>query len=105
MANTYTLLFKGEVEGRRMHVYTIAFDDAYPTGGEAVTADNVGLTRIDNAIIAPAGGFVFQWDQANSKIKAYWVDTSTDGAAMAEVVDTTDINASLTAILGIFFGL
>lgn len=88
-----------------MHVYTLAFDDAYPTGGEAVAPGDVGLTRIDDALIAPTAGFVFQWDRANLKVKAYWVDTSTDGAAMAEVVDTTDINAGLTAVLGIFFGL
>lgn len=105
MAVTATLLFKSEVEGRRMHVYTLGFDDAYPTGGEAVAAGTVGLTRIDDAIIAPAAGFTFEWDRANGKIKAFWVDTSTDGAAMAEVVDTTDINANLTAVLGIFFGV
>lgn len=105
MGITATALFKSEVEGRRMHVYNIAFDDAYPTGGEAVTPGDVGLTRIDDAIISPEGGFTFEWDTTNSKILAYWVDTSTDGAAMAEVVDTTDINANLTAVLGIFFGI
>lgn len=88
-----------------MHVYKIAFDDAYPTGGESVTPGDVGLTRIDDAIIAPTDGFVFSWDRANSKILAYWVDTTVDGAKMAQVVDTTDINANLTAVLAIFFGL
>lgn len=105
MGLTVTSVFKSEVEGRRMHAVTLAFDDAYPTGGEALTADNVGLSRIDQAIIAPAGGFVFEWDQTNKKVKAYWVDTSTDGAAMAEVPNDTDINAALTAVLGIFFGV
>lgn len=88
-----------------MNVYTLAFDDAYPTGGEAITPNSVGLTRIDDAIIAPTAGFIFQWDRTNSKIKAFWVDTTVDGAAMSEVVDTTDINAELTAVLGIFFGI
>lgn len=105
MSVTTAALFKSEVEGRRLHVYTIGFDDTYPTGGEAITPDAVGLTRIDDAIIAPTAGFVFSWDRANSKVKAFWVDTTTDGAAMAEVVNDTDINASLTAVLGVFFGI
>jgi hypothetical protein len=106
MAITATEVFKTSGQnGRRMHVYNLAFDDAYPTGGEAVTADQVGLGRIDEAFIPPAGGFTFEWDQANSKVLAYWVDTTVDGAAMAQVTDTTDINANLTAVLGVFFGV
>ena len=105
MAVTATEFFKSEVEGRRMHVYKLAFDDSYPTGGEAIAAGDVGLTRIDDAIIAPTDGYVFSWDRTNGKILAYWVDTTTDGAKMAQVVDTTDINANLTAVLAIFFGL
>lgn len=106
MAVTVTSVFKSEVEGRRMHVVTIGFDDAYPTGGEPVTADNVGLTRIDQAIISPTAGYLLVWDQANSKILAYYADydAGADGA-LIEVPDTTDINASLTAVVGIFFGV
>lgn len=106
MALVATAVFKTSgQDGRRMHVYNLAFDDAYPTGGEALTANQVGLHRIDEAFIPPAGGFTFEWDQANGKVLAYWVDTTVDGAAMAQVPDTTDINAGLTSVVGVFFGI
>lgn len=105
MAAVVTTLFKDEVEQRRMHVVTIALDSSYPTGGEALTAAQVGLTRIDHAILGTEDGFVFRWDQANSKIMAYYADYDAvaDGA-LIEVPDTTDIS-SVTALLGIFFGV
>lgn len=82
---------------------TIAFDDAYPTGGEAWNAQSeTGFSEIVAVWVMPFAGFVFQYvdsaTAANRKIKAFWVDTSVDGAAMAEVADTTDINAGLTAV-------
>lgn len=89
-----------------MHVYTLAFDDAYPTGGEALSPNAVGLSRIDDAIISPTDGFVFTWDRTNGKVLAYYADYDAvaDGK-LIQVPDTTDINANLTAVLGIFFGV
>lgn len=91
--------------GRDMEVWfgTVAFDDAYPTGGEAFDAESEsGFSDIVFVLVQPTAGFVFQYvdsdTAASRKIKAYWVDTSTDGAALAEVEDTTDINANLTAV-------
>lgn len=102
---TATVLFKAEVESRRMHVCTIAFDSSYPTGGEAFTADNVGLTRIDGAVIASNSGYQLVWDQANKKILAYYADYDAvaDGP-LIQVPDTTSL-AALTAVVGIFFGI
>lgn len=88
-----------------MHVYSIDFDSSYPTGGEAVTPDNVGLTRIDHAIIAPRLGFVFSFDLATSKIKAFQGDNTNAAAApLIEVPNATNMAAE-TGILGIFFGV
>lgn len=70
---------------------TITFDSSYPTGGEAVTAANFGLSRILSLTLAPNIGYVFEYVPSTSKIKAYWVDTTTDGAPLAEVVDTTSM--------------
>ena len=43
--------------------------------------------------VGDGAGYVFEWDNTNSKIKAFWVDTTTDGAPLAEVVNTTDLSA------------
>jgi hypothetical protein len=40
---------------------------------------------------ASTTGIVPAFDKTNKKVMAFWVDTSTDGAALAEVVDTTNI--------------
>lgn len=78
-------------------VGTVAFDDSYPTGGEAFNAESqTGFRDVEQVWIAPKNGYTFQYvdsaTAANRKIKAYWVDTSVDGAAQAEVADTTDLS-------------
>lgn len=105
MASVQTELFKGEVEGRRIHAYRIALDSTYPTGGEAVTANSVGLTRIDDALIGTEDGIVFKWDAANSKIMAYYADYDAvaDGA-LIECPNDHDLSG-VDTVLGIFFGI
>jgi hypothetical protein len=43
----------------------------YATNGVAVTAAQVGLGTIESLVIDPAGGYVFEWDKAAGKVKAY----------------------------------
>lgn len=70
---------------------TVAFDSSYPTGGEALTVAQLGLSTLD-AVWAPNNGaHSFQYDAANSKLLAY---TNSDGA---QVANTTDLSA-LTAV-------
>lgn len=66
----------------------------YATGGVAITAAILGTGPIVQLLPQPAGGYVPEWDSANAKIKVYWVDTSTDGAPMAEVTTATDLGAA-----------
>ena len=47
--------------------------------------------------IAPTAGYTFEMDYTNKKILVYWVDTTVDGAAQAQVADTTDL-AALTGV-------
>lgn len=70
---------------------TINLGSSYATNGNAVTAAICKLRSLDALVITPSGGLVPEWDKANAKIKLYWVDTSVDGAPMAEVTnsDTT----------------
>ena len=41
----------------------------------------------------PQNGLVFEYDRANAKLKAFWVDTTVDGKEMLEVANTTDLSA------------
>lgn len=43
----------------------------YATGGIAVTAAQLALSVIDELMVHSAGGYVFEWDKANGKVKAY----------------------------------
>ena len=69
---------------------TITFDSSYPTGGEAVTAANFGLSRILSLTLAPNVGYVAEYVPSTSKIKAYWTGAAT-AAVLAEVTDTTNL--------------
>lgn len=66
----------------------------YATNGVAVTKSTFDLpVSLDNLIVQPSGGYAPAWDAANGKLLVYWVDTSTDGAPLAEITDNTDLGA------------
>ena len=95
MALTYSGITR-TVEGTQQVIRgTLTFDSSYPTGGEAFSLAGIGMTRLDRLDLEPAEGFVGEWDASKTapKVLLYWVDTTTDGAAMAQVVDTTDVSA------------
>lgn len=77
---------------------TMAWDNSYPTGGEAVDAllTTAGyMATIDSIQVSPAAGYVFSYDKANGKILAYISDDAVD--PLDQVADTTDLSA-LTAV-------
>lgn len=78
-------------------ITTIAFDSSYPQNGEPLTANDIGMDQIDSIRIDPKNGYTFEYDYTNAKVKAFWVDTTVDGAPQAEVTDTTDLQA-VTAV-------
>lgn len=56
------------------HVRTqglIAFDSSYPTGGEALVASDIGLSVIDDIVVKPKSGYVFEYDHTNAKVLVY----------------------------------
>ncbi|WP_457556326.1 hypothetical protein [Candidatus Pyrohabitans sp.] len=72
----------------------IAFDTSYPAGGEPLTASDLGLTKIDHISIEPKSGYIFEYDYANSKVKAYYADYAAASAGpLIEVPDLTDLSA------------
>lgn len=52
-------------------VADVTLDSAYPTNGEALTAQQFGLSVLDFVIPSPAAGYIFEFDHANKKLKAY----------------------------------
>jgi len=71
---------------------TVTMDSSYPTGGEAVTAGQFkGGSFVRVILGASTTGIVPAWDATNKKVLAFWVDTTVDGAAMAEVTATTNL--------------
>ena len=70
----------------------------YAAGGIAVTAAQVGLGVIDELIVDSAGGYLFRYDKANSKVMAYQqTDPGAVGGANIPLVEvgSTDISASV----------
>lgn len=105
MALVATKVFDAELEGHiNVRGVTLAFDSSYPTGGEVITANGLRLTSILMAVIPAYKGIAFEWDPTNLKVLAYWVSTAVNGAALAEVTDTTSL-AALTAAPAIFYGI
>ncbi|MHB9144724.1 MAG: hypothetical protein ACYC5Y_05235 [Symbiobacteriia bacterium] len=52
-------------------VADVQMDNAYPTGGEPVTAQQFGLTVLDFVLPSPASGYLAEYDHTNNKLKAF----------------------------------
>jgi hypothetical protein len=80
---------------------TVTFDSSYPTGGEAVTAGSFGLSEIEFLLVigTRGSGYVVEFVPSTSKLKALWVDTTVDGAPLAEVANTTDLSAVVADVI------
>ena len=71
----------------------ITFDDSYPTGGEGLSATQLGLEEVYIVLISQkSDGYVVQYDYSNEKLEIY--EAGADGAALDEVANTTDLSGS-----------
>ena len=109
MALTLTPIYKGKFSDRYLNIYTCVFDSSYASGGEAITANSIGLGQIDVIVpLASISGHVVIWDSTASKLRAF-VDGSTAavtgstaaGPVMAESTAGTDLSTLSTTILAI----
>jgi hypothetical protein len=92
---TPTFFIRPQSSGKKMGLVDITFDASYATGGHAIAAsDFKGLDNPPDVLIpfSDMGGYQFEWDDANNKLLAYWVDTTVDGAPMAQVAASTDLS-------------
>lgn len=100
MAVTVTELFRTKTSDRYLHAYSVTFDSSYPTGGEPLTAANLGFSDLATNLVVTAhsGGYTFKYDGANEKLLAYWVDTTVDGSVMLEVVAATNLSTVVVIV-------
>ena len=101
MAASVSILTGPEVPGNRKFVTaTVTFDSSYATGGEAISLISLGLNRLDFLWADSTDGYIPVWDGSTTapKIELFWVDTTTDGAALAEVPSTTNVSTVVARI-------
>ena len=92
MVLTLTKLRRTVVGNMRLAIYQVTFDNSYPTGGEALTAADLGLSSIEiMKTDGGDGGYVPQFDYANNKMLMF--EAGADGAALDEVTATTDLSS------------
>jgi hypothetical protein len=87
------------VAGNKRHTRgTMAFDDSYPTAGEAFTARQFGLSVVEQVVIPPHLGYTIEADLSASKMLVYYADydAGADGPAI-EFPDQTSL-AALTGV-------
>jgi hypothetical protein len=93
MAATVASMVKTSPRGARLHTGYFVPDNSYPTTGYAITANLFGLTVLNILLLTPSiNGLVPVHDFINSKVKMLWVDTTVDGAPLAEVTNGTNLS-------------
>jgi hypothetical protein len=104
MALTITSLNIRPVSNSYAVTGQVAFDSSYPTGGESLTARDIGLRTIDFIVFEQRSGVVFDYDYTNAKVLArvQGVQVGAAGSVtmddfpLAGVAADTAISVSLT---------
>lgn len=98
MALTVSRNFQRESVGLdqfRCNIVDITFDSSYPTGGESLTRQDLGMDSEVLMVLPQLGdtGYVVLYDRTNSKLMAYMGDNNnaSDGP-LIEVANTTDLS-------------
>lgn len=104
MASTVAQVFRMNGQsGERVHGFG-GNVGVYATGGVVITPAQVALSRIDQAVIPPASGYMFQWVQSTGKMMVFRGDNANASPAPGvEVSNAVDLTA--IPFFGIFFGV
>ena len=98
MAVSISIGDKAVLGNKRVTFSTVTFDSSYPTGGEPLTAADLGLSTVEYAVcnVNTVGGTQnvanVWYDKANSKIKVY---DETPG----EASNTSDLSTLLVDVI------
>lgn len=89
MALTVTKTKEGVAGDLRYVTGTLAFDSSYPTGGESLTAANLGMSKIW-VVMFPENktGYAFEYDYTNSKVLVYSQGATTGATAAGGTTGT-----------------
>lgn len=106
MAATVTVVERIDLGNKNATICTFAWDATYPAGGESATANQFGLSTLSAVIpvSSTTAGFVYNWDQTNLKMQAFYADysTTTDGPLIDIAVgDTAALTGIVTTVLAI----
>ena len=94
----FTIKQRNRTGNQKRHTVDIAFDNSYLSGGESATAANFGLTVVNDVVFPePTGGYIFQYDRANSLIHVY-SQTSTGTISKPTFTVTKGAIASTTEL-------
>lgn len=103
MALSFAVRANYKLGNRTQKVVDVTFDNSYPTGGEAVTAANFGLRKIDNIICNPAlssdktTAVMVGFDATNSKLVTY--ESGASGAVMPEKGNTESLASYVARVV------
>jgi hypothetical protein len=105
MAATVSVIKHDKTYAGFLTIADITFDTSYPTGGEAITANQLKFDNTIHFVLpSPASGYVFEFDHANKKLKAYQTDYDlTANGALVEV--TAETNLSAVTVRVVAFGI
>lgn len=79
MTATPTILARTKFLNRPANLLSIAFDAAYPTGGEAISLAQMGLRALHEVFVQSRDGYLVEYDHTNKKFKVL-LPTSTSAA-------------------------
>lgn len=94
MAPTISIQQRAKIDNMNVNIVNMTFDTTYPAGGEALTANQLGLGSIFAVIpLGSPGGATYEYVAADAKVKAYYADysTTTDGLLIEIAVGDTAI--------------
>lgn len=97
MAVTASLKKRMQAGELQIRVVDLTLDNSYPTGGWAVTPQQLGLGLngvVWFVMLPEINGFTFEWDYVNNKLKAFW-----GGGAGAANAQYTNAGAALNAVV------
>lgn len=105
MAVTVTDIARTVFGNKRAVVAEITFDSSYPTGGEPLTAAQLGLASVDAVFPAAAVNSTplalgVRYDKANAKLLAFYGDNDAGAdSGLIQVPDTTNLSAYSATVL------
>ena len=98
MALTFSFNHRSQPRGARLNSVLVTLDNSYPTGGESVTANDLGLNTISGIVVSGGGqGYICQYKPTNATSGKFIVFSS----GTTEVSNATDLSTITLSVLAI----